>query len=125
MKINKENTMSTQNVKKGHPSAALICGILALLLTIAFSSLCVILEITGKVNVSVTAGLVFVGLIFGFIGIFVANMSYASSKSKLAIAGLVFSIAAIMACVYSFILYLDMRYWWTCILNAVAPGMLA
>lgn len=113
--------------KKSYGGLSVVVGALSIILTVAFSSLCVILDLSGTIDRSITAGLIFVGLIFGVIGIFISCFSHATKpqKNKAATAGLVCSVTAVMLCVYSFILYLDMVYWWTNILNAVAPNLLA
>ncbi len=120
--------MSTTDSKKvkSYSGLALVLGILSIILTVAFSSACVVMDLTGVLSRSVTAGLVFAGMIFGIIGIYTSCISHATvQKNKPATIGLICSITSVLLCVYSFFLYSDMVYWWTNILNAVAPNVLS
>ena len=114
--------MSTkaENKQKSYGGLSVVFGILSIILTVSFSSMCVILDLLGKISKGTAAGLVFVGLIFGIIGIFTSCISNATVRgNKAAVFGLVCSIISILLCVYSFILYLDMCYWWTNILTGM------
>ncbi len=110
----------TQKKQRTYGGLAAVFGFLSIILTFSFSSMCVIFDVLGIISKGTAAGLVFVGLVFGIIGIYTSCISNATAHhNKAAAFGLVCSIISIIICVYSFILYLDMFYWWTNILTGM------